>query len=266
MLHCLTSHSCIQSAVYGVTEAPNTGEKIKAYNWLILDTEKGAPFSMHVPVTEDLNLPLLCDSSIVYPYSRWTRGRKSNPNFDDTGSGFEGHLCAFQPDVIQDILLGFENQAYRIMKQDVGAQKLSRFIEDPSSPVGIRLLNSGRDAFEILLAQARALRSSIDKGGYFYVGNSMKKVDEERRVRSRNYESYIQVAPPAVEYQLVPMETGTLAMEQIIRSIDRPPVGVESLGADIKNDRRYRLISELGRMGHPVVPHIRNSLRLTSLW
>lgn len=216
---------------------------------------------MYVPLLEDTILPAFEDKSIITPFSRWTVGRKSNPNFATAGSGIEGHLCAFTPNEIIGILDGLQNDAFHIMKDDVGMAKLTAFLEDQSKPIGIKLLTSGRIAFEIALAKARAMRAMVEKGGYYYSNdNQMKTVEHSRRERSTRYQTFVYSAPPLVDWKIEPTGRDTLCFSQaVIQKIPASPIPVEYIGNDIGTNQKYKLLAELGRFGHPVVPVIRNN-------
>lgn len=233
-----------------------------AYRWLMLDATKGAPFTAQVPIMDKGVLPQIMDKSTLLPYSRWTVGRKSNPNFSVTGSGMEGHLCAFTAPEITSILDGLQNDAFRIIKHDVGMQKLSAFLENESHPAGIKLLMSARVAFEIALAKARAMRAMVEKGGYYYNDdNQMVKVENGRRERSTQYQNFVYQAPPVVDWKVTPQGVGVVEFNQeLIKQIPTPPIATEFIGGDIGTSDRYKLLAELGRVGHPIVPIIRNSI------
>lgn len=233
-----------------------------AYRWMILDASKGAPFTTQFPIMDKGVLPQIMDKSTLLPYSRWTVGRKSNPNFSVTGSGMEGHLCAFTAPEITSILDGLQNDAFRIIKQDVGMQKLSSFLEDEAHPAGIKLLMSARVAFEIALAKARAMRGMVERGGYFYNDdNQMVKVENGRRERSNRYQNFVYQAPPVVDWSVTPQGVGVVEFSQeLVKQIPTPPIATEFIGADIGTSDRYKLLAELGRVGHPIVPIIRNSI------
>ncbi|MFZ2026123.1 MAG: hypothetical protein WAV30_02440 [Microgenomates group bacterium] len=238
------------------------GIETDAYRWLTLDATKGAPFTTQLPIMDKGVLPQIMDKSILAPYSRWTVGRKSNPNFSVAGSGMEGHLCAFTAPEITSILDGLQNDAFRIIKQDVGIQKLSAFLENESHPAGIKLLMSARMAFEIVLAKARAMRGMVEKGGYYYNDdNQMVKVANGRRERSTQYQNFVYQAPPVVDWKVTPQGVGVVEFSQeLIKQIPTPPIATEFIGGDIGSSDRYKLLAELGRVGHPIVPIIRNSI------
>jgi len=238
------------------------GIEADAYKWLTLDASKGAPFTTQLPIMDKGVLPQIMDKSILLPYSRWTVGRKSNPNFSVTGSGMEGHLCAFTAPEITSILDGLQNDVFRIIKQDVGIQKLSAFLEDEAHPAGIKLLMSARVAFEIALAKARAMRGMVERGGYYYNDdNQMVKVESSRRERSNRYQNFVYQAPPVVDWNVTPQGVGVVEFSQeLVKQIPTPPIATEFIGADIGTSDRYKLLAELGRVGHPIVPIIRNSI------
>lgn len=217
---------------------------------------------MSIPLLNDEILPSLQDKSIITPFSRWTIGRKSNPNFLTAGSGFEGHLCAFTPPEIASVLDDLQNEAFHIIKNDVGLTKLTTFLEDQSKPVGIKLVTSARIAFEIALARARAMRGMIERGGYYYTkDNQYKKVDDARRTRSSQYGAFIYGAPAIIDWQLAKVDVGAVSLEQKIESTLPLPIPVEFLGADIGTNNKHKLLAELGRFGHPMVPLILRSYK-----
>jgi len=246
----IPSYSVTISA-YGVTERARTIENQSSYRWLQFDPAKGAPFSMYIPLLEGDIIPALQDKSIITPFSRWTVGRKSNPNFASAGSGIEGHLCAFAPNEILGILDGLQNDAFHILKADVGIAKLTTFLEDQSKPIGLKLLTSGRIAFEITLAKARAMRAMVEKGGY--------DVDDSRRERSTRYQTFVYSTPPLIDWAIKPVERGALLFSQeLTQKVPQSPIAVEYIGNDIGTNQKYKLLAELGRFGHPTVPVIRN--------
>jgi len=255
----IPSYSVTISA-YGVTERARIIENQSSYRWLQFDPAKGAPFSMYIPLLEDDIIPALQDKSTITPFSRWTVGRKSNPNFASAGSGIEGHLCAFAPNEILGILDGLQNDAFHILKADVGIAKLTTFLEDQSKPIGLKLLTSGRIAFEIALAKARAMRAMVEKGGYYYSNdNVMKTVDHSRRERCTRYQTFVYSTPPLIDWAIEPVERGTLRFSQeLVQKVPQSPIAVEYIGNDIGTNQKYKLLAELGRFGHPTVPVIRN--------
>lgn len=232
------------------------------YKWLTLDATKGAPFTTQFPLMDKGVLPQIMDKSNILPYSRWTVGRKSNPNFSVAGSGMEGHLCAFSAPEITGILDGLQNDAFRMIKQDVGVQKLSAFLENESHPAGIKLLMSARMAFEIALAKARAIRGMVERGGYYYNDdNQMVKIENGRRERCAKYQNFVYSAPPVVDWKVTPQGVGVVEFSQeLAKQIPAPPVTTEFIGADIGTNDRYKLLAELGRVGHPIVAVIRNNI------
>lgn len=167
--------------------------------WLSLDTNKGAPFTMTVPLSDTSLVPGIKDKSLIAPYSRWTIGRKSNTNYT-VGSGFEGHLCAYAPREMLDILTELQNSAYHIMRCDVSAKTIAAFLEDPSIQIGKSFLDAGANAFVGVLAKARAVRGMVEQEGCYYAPDGTRRdVDEVRRNRVRDYRAFVFNAPLVVD-------------------------------------------------------------------
>lgn len=245
------------------SEAPIPHEYAN-YRWLVFDPTRGAPFKIALPILDPSMPALLKEKTTLLPFSRWTIGRKSNPNYTLAGSGLEGHLCALDPMTVRDTLTGFENDAFRIVKQDVGTRSLDRFLDDPRQSISYKMLGSMRVAFEIILAKARAIRAMINKGGYTY-NQKGEFVDLRRQPdrinRSRTYENFVYSAPPALDWTVFPVENGILALNQEIARLPTGiPVAQEGLGADIGLNPNLKLLAELGRFGHPAIPMILDSL------
>lgn len=231
--------------------------------WLVLDTEKdSSPFTMQIPFANSewkSILPAIRDRNMILPCSRWEVGRKSNLSFK-VGSGVEGHLCAFNSSEILEILTGLQNDAYNRIKNDVGKLPLTAFLDDPSKPIGLEFLRSARCAFQIALAEARAMREMIERGGYYYSGNESKTVSPSRRERSLQYQHFIYNTPPVVDWAVLPQEKGSLEFKQTIQksSIPTCPIPQEFIGVDISRyeKNKFKLLAEIGRFGHPIVPII----------
>lgn len=229
-----------------------------------MDPKRGAPFKFAFPLV-DPTIPLqLKEKDTSAPFSRWTLGRKSNPNFALTGCGLEGHLCALDTLAVRDFLKKFQDDAYFMVKHDVGVKPLDRFLQDPSEPISTKFLQAMHTAFEITLAKARAVRGMTIKGGYAYTPDGQfvdLRYRPDRMARSRSYEGFIYSAQPILEWKIEPVDSGILTLNHVIKDTgSKLPIDNENLGADIGTNPNLKLIAEIGRFGHPIIPIIMNSL------
>lgn len=239
-------------------------QEFENYHWLVMDPRRGAPLKCALPLF-DPTIPLgFKERGSALPFSRWTLGRKNNPSFSNTGSGLEGHLCSLDMLLIKDFLNKFQNDALYMIKHDVGLRPLDKFLQDPTESIGLKFLIAMKTAFDVTLAKARAVRSMVNKGGYVYSpqGDFIDmKPRPDRIERSRSYESFIYTSPQVMDWQITPVDSGILSLDHNLRDLQtKMPIAVENLGGDIGYDPRFKLLAEIGRFGHPIIPKILETL------
>lgn len=212
-----------------------------------MNTEYGAPVTIVTPFTHRHVLELTTPS-IVLPFVRWKTGRYRNPSFS-VGSGFEGHLCALTaPEVITTMEM-LEQDAYRMVSADVGKHKLHAFIDDPTAQIDMKTLIALRIAFEVELARARAIRGTTKHG---YIGDG-KPVASSRRERVTAYEHFVHSSPGSINWELTPQDN-LIVVNQSVTPTSLPcPIDPEPISGDIRHSHRFPLLSQIGRVGHPIV-------------
>ncbi len=228
------------------------------FRWLRMDTKSGCPFNYHFPII-DPSVSFLLQNELPgakTPFSRWTLGRKKNPDFSVTGSGLEGHLCALNPMQVKELLRSFQDDAYRIVKQDVGLTLLNKYLDNQDALLSLKFIRSMKMAFDIVLAKARAIRGMSQRGYTYDRGGQMITLPTDRISRSSRYQGFIYTMPLIVNWSLFSPENGVIALNQdIVTSLDKLPLplSVETIGGDIGYNSDLKLIAELGRFGHPLV-------------
>jgi hypothetical protein len=230
-------------------------------NWLHLDTNNGAPFTMSIWQPSSGIVNCMQQKEIMLPFSRFQHGRRTSPYYKNVGPGIDGHLIGLDVDKVKDILLKIQNEVYGIMRSDVGFTALNSFIEDPSKSIHINLLKSGRIAFQIALARVRAIRESIEQGGYIYADSGLKIVSPDDRARNIRYRNYIYSAPPILAWELDTLSKGDYTFKQTIDSVNTSSIPPQYFGVDIGTDKQLNLVAELGRFAFPPAREILASYR-----
>jgi hypothetical protein len=212
-----------------------------------MNTQYGAPVTIVTPFTHRHFLELETPA-IALPFVRWKTGRYRNPSFS-VGSGFEGHLCALTAPEVITTMEEFERDAYRMVCTDVGQRKLHSFIEDPTAQIDMKTLIALRIAFEVELAKARAIRGTTKYG---YIGDG-KPIASSRRERVSAYENFVHNSPGQINWELA-SQGNLVVVNQSVSPTPLPcPIDSEPISGDIRHSRRFPLLSQIGRVGHPIV-------------
>lgn len=234
--------------------------EVSQIKWVNMSTKNGMPFSFTFPL-EDQGYFKKPIGDLLHPFSRWIVGRKKAPNFSTSGSGLEGHLCALDPMTLRGYLHEFNDDAYRILKHDVGSSKVDKFLNEPDSPLSLKLLIAGRTTFEILLAKARAIRG-MTQHGYMYdnKGNQIK-IPNDRVDRTNTFHRFVYASPMILDLEIGFPEKGTAILKQSINPTITKinlPIEPEFVGGDIGSNPNLKTLAEIGRFGFPLIPLIFN--------
>lgn len=232
--------------------------EIQNCRWVEFSTEKGAPFTMYVPNKYPDFIPSLQDESAKIPFNRFQVGRKSRLIYDASGTGLEGHWAGLFPEEIKAQLDHLERTAYGMMVGRAGKQKVHAFLEDRSKQISPLLLLAGREAFEAVLACARAGRRSFELMGYYYMPDGTVKSisDPTRRERAIGFKTYVYDAPRIIDWHVFPKELGIFdfTLQQQIETLGMSPIKQEYGGLDAEKEPmgRFRTLSQVGRFASPV--------------
>ncbi len=234
---------------------PKQNENLANIHWIVSDPKVGkAPLKIAFPANENLIKGIINNTSLIIPFSRFTRGRHENPIFG-TGAGLEGHLRAYPQELALKILLELEDDAKRMIKNDIGSILLNRFLDDPTTVVNYRLFGALYSAFNITLAKVRAIRGMAHQG-FRYEKDIKVKLNEEDVAQSKAYEARIYSSPPIVSMDLLNTEKGILTINQNVdlNHLKKTP------GIDIEQDKKFPLLAQIGRVGHHVYRMVRSTL------
>lgn len=158
------------------------------------------------------------------PYHRWQFTRRMVNPLWTKGSGFEGYFVGLPENDILSMLNQFERQIWRNFTY--GKLELCKFINNPSQAVSVDFANEMRITFEMLLAQAKAVRSTLQP-----------KFSENVAFQQRVY------SPPEIIQCGWRFNDDCFSLAGWNSSVSRESV------SDIRN--QFPALAEIGRFGFP---------------
>lgn len=244
-----------------MSELLSPSETPKA-RWIVFSTNNGAPFTTFVPadfkhLLDDIRQPSTLSTAV-----RWQLGRTVfNPNFN-TGSGFEGHLAAYDRTEIKQLLHDLQDRGYSVARHVFGPYsyrtKINNLLKNCAAELDWKTILEFREIMDTVIRCAQAIRS-MSLRGYGFKDNEKIAFSGSRvqRVNGIYNAVYLAATPNLISTTLEPdgrdlIFTQSFGSPKSVYRIDKEPVG-----GDLGNNPDLKFLAELGRFGSYIVPLIR---------
>ncbi len=219
-----------------------TPEQIDEVNFIEFSKDAGAPFNLNMFIPPDLNKNTLFENllkdwhneSSLLPFARWETCRKRMNPLWSIGSGFEGHLVGLPPEEMLKILEEEENFIIKVAREDKYFDSFKKFINNTDTPISLKLADSSKCAFEVILSRMRAKRSQL----------------QEKFPQNKTFEQTINQNNKLLKTEIL-LKNDNLVIGLITKETEKENNFNSYYGGDIKN--KFPYLAEIGRFGSPLL-------------